>query len=557
MTSTIVFLKNMSLRARLMAGFSTVMVLMIVLTLISILQVNAIDRSLATVNDINSVKQRHAIDYRGSVHDRAIALRDVTLVTDDARLEALIGEIERLAANYRSADEQMQQLFTRQSDASTEERRILTDIESIRQRAQPLIQAVIERRQAGNTEDARQLLLDEAGPAMRQWLIDINRFIDLEEAMNERETSTARAMTGGFEILMMVLCGMAVVIGLLVATLLTRWLLRELGAEPGEVRVFAEKIGRGELSARARLRQGDRQSIMSALVAMAHQLQSTVSHVRASAEAVASNSEQIAEGNNELASRTEQQASALAETASSMEQLGSTVQQNADNARQASEEATNASRVAIRGGAVVGQVVETMNDLNQRSTEIAEIIAMIDEIAFQTNILALNASVEAARAGEHGRGFSVVASEVRQLAQRSAEAARQINTLISGNLERVEQGARLVAEAGQTTDEIVMTIQRVTQIMGEISQASAEQSEGVRQVGDAVIQMDRVTQQNSALVEDSAMAANNLRRNAEQLMQAMGAFQLNATAQGLDGSDPAASTAPASRPAPAERLQLA
>ncbi|MHB0775831.1 methyl-accepting chemotaxis protein [Halomonas sp. WWR20] len=544
------FLKNMSLRTRLMAGFSTVMVLMIVLTLISIFQVNAIDRGLTTVNDINGVKQRQAIDYRGSVHDRAIALRDVTLVTDDVRLQALIGEIERLAAHYRSADEQMQQLFTRQSDANTEERRILTDIERIRQRAQPLIQAVIERRQAGDIEGARKLLLDEAGPAMRQWLVDINRFIDLEEAMNERETSAARAMTGSFEIFMVVLCGVAVVIGLLVAILLTRWLLHELGAEPGEVRLFAEKIGRGELSAKARLRHGDRQSIMAALVAMAHQLQITVSHVRASAEAVASNSEQIAEGNNELASRTEQQASALAETASSMEQLGTTVQQNADNAHQANAEATNASQVAVRGGAVVGQVVETMNDLNQRSTQIAEIIAMIDEIAFQTNILALNASVEAARAGEHGRGFSVVASEVRQLAQRSAEAARQINTLISGNLERVEQGARLVAEAGQTTDEIVTTIQRVTQIMGEISQASAEQSEGVRQVGDAVIQMDRATQQNSALVEDSALAANNLRRNAEQLMQAMASFHLDTPAQVTANPDPAAPIALAPRPTP-------
>ncbi|WP_134015076.1 methyl-accepting chemotaxis protein [Modicisalibacter xianhensis] len=521
--------QRISLRARLMSGFLIIIALMILLTAIGIVKVNDIDDSLTIINDVNSVKQRHAIDFRGSVHDRAIALRDVTLVRDDTKLEALLADIDRLAANYRSAATAMQTIFRDREDITDQERRALEDIENIESRTLPLIEEVSARRQAGDFEAAQGVLLTEAAPAFTEWLNDINAFIDLQERMNEAETATARNVAGSFEIFMITLCGTAVIIGLAVATLLTRWLRRELGAEPHEVKAFAEAIGSGKLTQRARLRNGDGHSIMASLSAMARQLQTTVWQVRTSAETVAGNSEQIAEGNNELASRTEQQASALTETASSMEELGSTVTQNADNARQANTEAANASHIAVKGGEAVNQVVDTMQELNKRSAEIAEIISMIDEIAFQTNILALNASVEAARAGEHGRGFAVVASEVRQLAQRSADAAGQINTLITGNLKRVEQGTLLATDAGRTMEEVVAAIQRVTDIMAEISTASVEQSEGVQQIGVAVLQMDQVTQRNAALVEENATAANNLRLGAQQLLKAMAAFQLDLT----------------------------
>ncbi|MGC3874545.1 methyl-accepting chemotaxis protein [Halomonas sp. GXIMD04776] len=516
----------MTLKSRLIAGFSAVIMLMVVLTGIGIIQVKAIDQGLTTINDVNSVKQRHAIDFRGSVHDRAIALRDITLVEDSASLDALLALIAKLEADYQAASASMQTMFDERSDITAKERTALAAIQEVENAAKPLVETLIEQRLAGDIQGAQTLLLSEVGPLFANWLKVINVFIDLQEAMNQIETASARDMASGFQLLMLLLCGAAVAIGLLVAFLLTRWLLRALGAEPYQVKAFAEAIGHGKLATRVDLRPGDRHSIMAGLVSMAQQLQSTVSNVRNSAQSVAESSRQIADGNNELASRTEQQASALAQTASSMEELGSTVQQNADNARQASEQANNASQVAMRGGEVVGQVVDTMNDLNQRSREIVDIIGMIDSIAFQTNILALNASVEAARAGEHGRGFAVVASEVRLLAQRSAEASKQINTLITGNLKRVEEGSQLVAEAGRTTDEIVASIQRVTQIMEEISNASAEQSDGVQQVSEAVTQMDQTTQQNSALVADSASVANHLSARAQQLIEAMAIFQL-------------------------------
>jgi methyl-accepting chemotaxis protein len=264
-------------------------------------------------------------------------------------------------------------------------------------------------------------------------------------------------------------------------------------------------------------------------------------------------SAEIAQGNEDLSVRTEQQASALQETAASMEQLGSTVRQNADNARQANQLALGASTVAVKGGEVVGQVVDTMKGINDSSRRIADIIGVIDGIAFQTNILALNAAVEAARAGEQGRGFAVVAGEVRSLAQRSAEAAREIKSLIHASVERVEQGTLLVDRAGATMGEIVTAIRRVTDIMGEISSASEEQSAGVSQVGQAVSQMDRATQQNAALVEQNAAAAESLRAQAQQLAEALAVFELGLSVPAT-AATPRLPTASATAAAPAAHI---
>jgi len=266
--------------------------------------------------------------------------------------------------------------------------------------------------------------------------------------------------------------------------------------------------------------------LMAALSDMQGALSKVVSTVRGNAESVATASAQIAQGNHDLSQRTEEQASALEQTAASMEQLGTTVKQNADNARQANQLSLSASSVAVQGGEVVSEVVQTMKDINDSSRRIADIIGVIDGIAFQTNILALNAAVEAARAGEQGRGFAVVASEVRSLAQRSAGAAKEIKTLITASVEQVEQGTALVDKAGTTMQEVVSSIRRVTDIMGEISSASSEQSTGVSQVGEAVSQMDQTTQQNAALVEESAAAAASLKTQAEHLVHAVAQFKL-------------------------------
>ncbi|KAB2894866.1 MAG: HAMP domain-containing protein, partial [Burkholderiaceae bacterium] len=283
----------------------------------------------------------------------------------------------------------------------------------------------------------------------------------------------------------------------------------------GDLTVARQSTGRDEIA-----------QLLNALHDMQASLSRVVRHVRHNADSVATASAEIAQGNNDLSARTEEQASALEETAASMEELSSTVRQNADNAHQANQLAVSASSVATQGGDVVAQVVSTMRGINDSSHRIADIIGVIDGIAFQTNILALNAAVEAARAGEQGRGFAVVAGEVRSLAQRSAEAAKEIRTLIHASVERVQQGTKLVDRAGETMTEVVTAIRRVTDIMGEISAASGEQSAGVAQVGEAIAQMDQATQQNAALVEESAAAADSLKAQAQQLVQAVAVFRL-------------------------------
>ena len=311
-----------------------------------------------------------------------------------------------------------------------------------------------------------------------------------------------------------------------VAWAITRRLITQLGGEPYEAMAVASAVASGDLTTQIRLRAGDTRSLMARLQSMQEGLAKAVTQVRQGSERVATASLQIADGNQDLSGRTEQQASALQQTTATMEELGSTVRSNADNARQADQLARGASTVAEQGGSMVGQVVQTMKGINESSRKIADIISVIDGIAFQTNILALNAAVEAARAGEQGRGFAVVASEVRSLAQRSATAAREIKDLINASVQRVEQGSSQVDQAGKTMAEIVTAISRVTDIVAEISTASSEQSSGVGQVCTAVAQMDQATQQNAALVEESAAAAESLKLEAQQLVQAVAVFRV-------------------------------
>ena len=317
---------------------------------------------------------------------------------------------------------------------------------------------------------------------------------------------------------------LAVALSALLAFMLTRSIVVPIRGAVASARRIAEGDLTGRLPAPDRDEIGD---LVSAVADMQTSLGEVVGNVRRNSERVASASSEIAHGNQDLSQRTEEQAAALEETASSMEQLSSTVRQNADNARQANQLALSASQVAIQGGEVVGQVVDTMKGIDDSSKRIAEIIGVIDSIAFQTNILALNAAVEAARAGEQGRGFAVVASEVRSLAGRSADAAKEIKALIDTSVERVGQGTALVDKAGATMTEVVSSIKRVTDIMGEISAASSEQSARVAQVDEAVGQMDRATQQNAALVEESAAAAESLKSQARQLVDAVAIFKLS------------------------------
>jgi methyl-accepting chemotaxis protein len=326
------------------------------------------------------------------------------------------------------------------------------------------------------------------------------------------------------------LFALATVMGLILATVLCyttiRTLRHQLGGEPSEAAAIATHVGAGDLSVEITLMPGDNTSLMAQLKFMQEHLSQVVTHVRESSTSVATASSQIASGSQDLSNRTERQAGALEETAASMEELNAAVNNNATGAQQANQLAQNASTVAIRGGEVVAQVVDTMKHINDSSKRVFEIISLIDSIAFQTNILALNAAVEAARAGEQGRGFAVVATEVRSLAGRAAEAAKSIKTLISASVTSVEQGCTLVDQAGSTMAEVVSSIRHVTTIMGEISTANTDQSLTMGQVGESVSQIDQITQQNAAMVEEMAAAAGSLGAQAQELSAAMAIFKL-------------------------------
>ena len=317
-------------------------------------------------------------------------------------------------------------------------------------------------------------------------------------------------------------------LALILATLLGKGITHSIIVPIRQAVLVAQAAAGGDLSLPIEIRGNDETGqLLGALKDMQAGLATVVANVRQGAQSVSSASGEIAQGTQDLSSRTEQQASALEQTAASMEQLSATVKQNADSARQANQLAVSASSIAVQGGEVVAQVVDTMKGINDASRKIADIIGVIDGIAFQTNILALNAAVEAARAGEQGRGFAVVATEVRSLAGRSAQAAKEIKGLIDTSVERVEQGTALVDQAGVTMSEVVSSIRRVADLMGEISAASSEQSQGVSQVGEAVVQMDQVTQQNAALVEEMAAAASSLDSQAQELVKSVSVFTLD------------------------------
>jgi len=405
----------------------------------------------------------------------------------------------------------------------------------------------IERKTAGKLDEAVQIVDSAMVPAIDKYVASIQKLVDYQVQLAEVSATEAAASSNSGRNTLVAACAAGVLLGIFLAWRITISITGPLRQAMG----VAAALAKGELTLQIEVRSKDELGqLLSALGHTVSQLRDIIRGVRESTGAISIATKEIAAGNSDLSQRTEEQASSLEETASSMEELTSTVQQNALNAQQANQLALGASAVAVQGGTVVGQVVETMSSINASSKKIVDITGVIDGIAFQTNILALNAAVEAARAGEQGRGFAVVASEVRNLAQRSAAAAKEIKALIGDSVAKVDTGTRLVDDAGKTMQEIVASVKRVTDIMGEITAASQEQSAGIEQVNQAITQMDQVTQQNAALVEEAAAAAEAVEQQARNLDRAMAVFKVGKAAAGAaSGRDAAESQEAGARPA--------
>ncbi|MFN7347205.1 MAG: methyl-accepting chemotaxis protein [Betaproteobacteria bacterium] len=379
---------------------------------------------------------------------------------------------------------------------------------------------------AGRIDEARSIYRDKVSPLAPAATEALEQLVALQVRVAAEANAQGEALSHRLNLVIVGLAIAAALIATAIAVLLTRGLVRKLGAEPADLAAVAERIAQGDLS-KLDAPPAIVGSVMASMQTMHSALTRLVTEVRAGIDSVATASAQIAAGNQDLSSRTEQQASSLQETAASMEQMTAAVRTNADSARQADGLARGASEVAGRGGTAVSEVVSTMGEIQAASRRIEEIISVIDGIAFQTNILALNAAVEAARAGEQGRGFAVVAGEVRNLAQRSAQAAKEIKSLISDSVQKIDNGSARVQVAGQTIDDVVQQVNRVSRLIGEITASTAEQSSGITQVSEAVTQLDQVTQQNAALVEQGAAAAASLREQADKLARAIAVFRLS------------------------------
>ncbi|MFZ4624832.1 MAG: methyl-accepting chemotaxis protein [Rhodoferax sp.] len=509
---------KISNRLNLLIGIS-------VLVMLTLLTVNWI--SLNRLSNLQKESQRRTLEAGQLRHNASLGAQAYRIVADTflnrqfdesaKKWQAMSGEIDKaLDFTAKVADTDQERQW------SQDARNVMLEMRKLYQESYlPLAKRDAQQSEVAGVDDQIDKLVDKYDDLITKGADSLQSEADQATAAFDTGAATTQAINLG-----------SVALGglLLVAfsMLVSRSITGQLGMELSEAMTAARRVAAGDLTKIQASGSHVPDSLAGALDTMMTTLVATVTHVRQGAEAVASASTQIAQGNQDLSSRTESQASALEQTAASMEELSATVKQNADNAAQANQLAMNASTVAVAGGEVVAQVVETMKGINDASRRISDIISVIDGIAFQTNILALNAAVEAARAGEQGRGFAVVASEVRSLAGRSADAAKEIKGLINTSVERVEQGTALVDRAGSTMTEVVTSIKRVTDIMGAISAASSEQSLGVSQVGEAVTQMDQVTQQNAALVEEMAAAASSLKSQAQDLVGTVAMFKLDA-----------------------------
>ncbi|MDR7296824.1 methyl-accepting chemotaxis protein [Pelomonas aquatica] len=511
-------MQSLRIGTRLALGFGLVLVLLAIAVGLSYRQMATVGPHIDLLVELQE-RQDTAQDWRTQTQLNVTRTDAVARAGGSGPVAAFFAPV--ITATSGNINK-LQEALTKAEDTD-KGKELLKEIAATRKVYVDIRNGVNAQLKAGETEAALAALEGQMRPASEVYVKSISRMADYQGERVRDETRAVLEAARRTQLVMLVLAAVCLSLGVTAAWLITRSVVRPLRAAIHE----AGEVGQGDLSREIRAVGSDETAqLMQTLGSMQQSLRHLVGSVRHNADGVATASSEIALGSNDLSSRTEQQASAIQETAASMEQLSATVKLNADNAGQADQLAHDASEVARKGGEVVGEAVQRMRGIEESSRKIGDIIGTIDAIAFQTNILALNAAVEAARAGEQGRGFAVVAGEVRTLAQRSAAAAKEIKGLIGDSVERVEQGASLVNRAGETMEQVVTAIDRVAQIVREISAASREQSTGVSQVGQAITQMDEATQQNAALVEESAAAAESLKHQAAELVRLVSTFRV-------------------------------
>ncbi|MES2760149.1 MAG: methyl-accepting chemotaxis protein [Pseudomonadota bacterium] len=511
-------IRNLGIGQRLAIGFGVVIALLIMLAALSYLRIGSLNQEVTTM-----VKSRYpttvvANGIKADVNEVTRSMLNVLVMSDPDQIKA---ELAIMAKKNASATAALNDLAKSTTEPRGQE--ILKAIAAIRAKFIPAQVDFIALINDDKKESAMANFMFGLRPQQAKYFEELDKFTAYQNAAMVEAGDAATAVSSRTQLLILVLALGASIVSVAVAYFSTRSITRPLGAAVD----IAKRVADGDLSSVIEVTSNDETGqMMGALKHMNNSLIRIVAEVRAGTEAIASASSEIASGNLDLSNRTEQQASSLGHTSGSMRELTATVQQNADNARQANQLAAKASEVAIRGGSVVSHVVDTMGSITASSKKIVDIIGVIDGIAFQTNILALNAAVEAARAGEQGRGFAVVAAEVRSLAQRSAAAAKEIKILIGDSVDKVREGSTLVEQAGVTMEEVVASVRRVTDIMGEITAASQEQSVGIASVNHTILEMDETTQQNAALVEEAAAAAASMQDQAANLARVVSVFKL-------------------------------